>query len=110
MAGLLWGTPIATELAMAGRQMRSVVFVALALMTVLSQPTGAQSYRLMVKRLEGKVYQAMVSKVIIETRVCGDLGLAEEPEEAILNWEGRFGNNWLLFTSSKIKCDVLTIR
>ena len=85
-------------------------FVALILVTILAQRTDAQSYRVMIKRLHGNVFQAMSSKVIIETRVCGDLGLAEEPEEAILNWEGRFGYNWLLFTGSRTRCEVLTIR
>ena len=64
----------------------------------------------MVKRVHGNVFQAMSSKVLIETRVCADLGLAEEPEEAILNWQGRFGYNWLLFTGSRTRCEVATIR
>jgi hypothetical protein len=31
-------------------------------------------------------------------------------EEAILNWEGSFGNNWIVFTASGTKCDVSKIR
>jgi hypothetical protein len=83
---------------------------ALVLVVLLSYPAMAQSYRIKVKRLEGNVYEAQASKVIIETRVCGDLEPGHPTEDAILNWEGRFGNNWLLFTESKIRCDVVAIR
>jgi hypothetical protein len=47
--------------------------------------------------------------VIIETRRC-DWMLDDEEEEAILNWEGSFGNNWILFTASNTRCDVAAIR
>jgi hypothetical protein len=91
--------------------MRAPVIAAAAfvLVVLLSYPAFAQSYRIKVKRVDGNVYQALSSKVIIETRICGDLELADVPEEAILNWEGRYGNNWLLFTTSKIRCDVVAI-
>jgi hypothetical protein len=83
---------------------------ALALLTLPAEPAHAQSYRVTVQRLHGPVFQAIESQVVIETRACGDLGLAEQPEPAILNWEGRYGANWLLFTASRIKCDVVGIR
>ena len=76
----------------------------------LTIPVRAQSYRITVTHLEAHAFDAANSKVVIETRSCGNLGLAEQPEEAILNWEGPYGDNWLLFTGSKIKCDVVAVR
>jgi hypothetical protein len=92
--------------------MTARLWIALALCSMLAAPArlDARSYRIVVKRIDRNVYQAMASKVIIETRVCGDLTLAEEPEEAVLNWEGPYGDNWLRFTASRIRCDVATIR
>ena len=95
---------------MAASPAKASFICALAVITVLAAPLAAQSYRVTVQRLDANVYQAAASRVIIETRACGDLGLAEEPEEAILNWEGSYGRNWLLFTSSKTRCDVVAIR
>ena len=70
---------------------------------------GAAQYKVVIKRLDNNLFQAQASKVIIETRRCGDL-MPDEQEEAILNWEGSFGNNWILFTASGTRCDVATIR
>jgi hypothetical protein len=85
--------------------------VAASFALVLSElPVDAAAYRISVRHLDANLYQAVASKVIIETRVCGDLGAGDEPQDAVLNWEGAFGANWLMFTSSKIKCDVVTIR
>ena len=70
---------------------------------------GASQYKVVIKRLDSNLFQAQTSKVIIETRRCGDL-MAGDDEEAILNWEGSFGNNWILFTASGSRCDVATIR
>ena len=96
---------------MAGRMAARVALSAvLALVTFLTQPASAQAYRVMIRRLEANVYQALASSVIIETRACADLDLGDAPEEAILNWEGRFGHNWVLFTASRTRCDVATIR
>jgi len=69
---------------------------------------GAAQYKVVIKRLDSNLFQAQASKVIIETRRCGDL--MTDDEEAILNWEGSFGNNWILFTASGTRCDVATIR
>jgi hypothetical protein len=49
----------------------------------------------------------MKSKVIIETRLCLELALSEE---AVLKWEGRYGDNWIIFLSSGTKCDVVALR
>ena len=71
---------------------------------------GAAQYKVVIKRLDSNVFQARASKVIIETRRCGDWMPDGDEEEAILNWEGSFGNNWILFTASGTRCDVATIR
>ena len=70
---------------------------------------GAAQYKVVIKRLDSNLFQAQASKVLIETRRCGDL-IADDDDEAILNWEGSFGNNWILFTASGTRCDVATIR
>jgi hypothetical protein len=82
----------------------------LFVLILLIAPTSADQYRVTVRRLDKNLYQAVASKVIIETRLCFDLAPDQDTEEAILNWEGRYGNNWLLFTGSKAKCDVAAIR
>jgi hypothetical protein len=70
----------------------------------------AAQYKVVIRRLEANVFQAKASKVIIETRRCADWTANDDEEEAILNWEGSFGNNWILFTASGTRCDVATIR
>lgn len=70
---------------------------------------GAAQYKVVIKRLDDNRFQAQASRVIIETRRC-DRMLDGEEEEAILNWEGSFGNNWILFTASNTRCDVASIR
>jgi hypothetical protein len=84
--------------------------IALLSVTALTTSVWAQSYRLTVTHLDAHAFEAANSKVVIETRACGNLGLGEEPEEAILNWEGPYGDNWLLFTRTRIKCDVIAVR
>jgi hypothetical protein len=70
----------------------------------------AAQYKVVIRRLDTNLFQAQASKVIIETRRCGDWTANDDEEEAILNWEGSFGNNWILFTASGTRCDVATIR
>lgn len=64
-------------------------------------------YNVNVKRIERNLYQDTSSKVIIETRLCLELAIGDD---AILQWEGRYGDNWLLFVSSGQKCDVVALR
>jgi hypothetical protein len=70
---------------------------------------GAAQYKVVIKRLDDNRFQAQASRVIIETRRCDWFADGEE-DEAILNWEGSFGNNWILFTASNTRCDVAAIR
>jgi hypothetical protein len=73
-------------------------------------PVSAAQYKVFIKRLDANTFQAHASKVIIETRRCGDWMPEEELEEAILNWDGPLGYNWIVFTGSGTKCDVALIR
>ena len=87
---------------------RALVATALCLVVSVAS-VGAAQYKVVIKRLDSNLFQAQASKVLIETRRCGDL-MPDDDEEAILNWEGSFGNNWILFTASGARCDVATIR
>jgi hypothetical protein len=80
------------------------------LLTAVAPVAGAE-YKVTVRHLGPRVYQAQSSKVLIETRLCGDwMPDDDTAEEAILHWEGSYGNNWILFTASRKKCDVAMIR
>ena len=82
----------------------------ICLLTAVAPAAGAE-YKVMVRHVDRRAYQAQSSKVIIETRLCGDWMPDDDAvEEAILHWEGSYGNNWILFTASRRKCDVALIR
>jgi hypothetical protein len=87
--------------------LRGSIIAAYLLATGVS--LAADQYKVLIKRLDTNTFQAQASKVIIETRLCAG-EVADDAEEAILNWEGSFGNNWIVFTASGMKCDVATIR
>jgi len=87
---------------------RAVFITAVCLLASVAS-IGAAQYKVVIKRLDSNLFQAQASKVFIETRRCGDL-TSDAEEEAILNWEGSFGNNWILFTASGTRCDVASIR
>jgi hypothetical protein len=76
-------------------------------MCALLLATSLERYNVNVKRIERNLYQDTSSKAIIETRLCLELALGED---AILQWEGRYGDNWLLFVGSGTKCDVIALR
>jgi hypothetical protein len=77
----------------------------------MAAPVAAAQYKVVIKRLDANVFQAQASKVIIETRRCDAwLESGERQEEAVLNWEGAYGNNWILFIASGTRCDVSLIR
>jgi hypothetical protein len=67
----------------------------------------ADRYSVTVKRLDKDLYQDATSKTIIETRYCYEYAYGEE---AVLTWEGRYGNNSLIFKSSGTKCEVVSLR
>jgi hypothetical protein len=78
-----------------------------ALLLAVTVPVSGEKYSVMVKRLEKDLYRDLTSKTIIETKYCYEYTYGDE---AILNWEGRYGDNWLLFVDSKTKCDVVALR
>lgn len=69
-------------------------------------PLSADTYRVRVTRIDSNLYKDTNSKVIIETRLCLELAL---DDDAVLRWEGRYGNNWIVFSSGE-KCDVVALR
>jgi hypothetical protein len=90
--------------------LRSILAVGISVFAITVPLTAAQ-YKVVIKRLDANVFQAQASKVIIETRRCDTWLESDQPqEEAILNWEGAYGNNWILFTASGTRCDVSRIR
>ena len=64
-------------------------------------------YNVTVRRIEKDLYSVQGAKVIIETRYCYEYAYGQD---AILQWEGKYGDNWLLFVDSKTKCDVVDLR
>jgi len=81
----------------------------LCIVTVLAMsiPVIAERYSINVRRIEQNLYRDTLSKTIIETRYCYQYAYGED---AILQWEGKYGNNWLLFVNSATKCDVVALR
>ena len=88
---------------------RAVLLAVVSILTSVPTVDAAQ-YKVVITRLDANLFEAKASKVVIQTRRCGDWTPEDEEEEAILNWEGSFGNNWILFTASGTRCDVATIR
>ena len=89
--------------------LRTLVAVGLCVVAAVA-PLTASQYKIVIRRLDANTFQAQASKVIIETRRCGDWVASDVEEQAILNWEGAYGSNWILFTASGTRCDVATIR
>jgi len=89
--------------------LRAVIIVGVCLLAA-GVPLQATQYKVLIKRLDSNTFQAQASKVIIETSRCADWMPDNDLEEAILNWEGSFGYNWIVFTASGTKCDVSKIR
>jgi hypothetical protein len=63
-------------------------------------------YRVNVSRVDSNLYRDHASKAIIETRYCYQYATRDD---AVLRWEGRYGNNRLIF-SSGTTCDVIAVR
>lgn len=61
---------------------------------------------MVVTRVDRNLYRDQSSKVIIETKYCYEYA---HLDDAVLKWEGRFGDNWIIF-SSDTKCDVVALR
>lgn len=86
--------------------MRRLAFVAtlVACCTVIA---SADRYSVTVKRIEKDLYQVVGAKLIVETRYCFQYTYGDD---AILNWEGPYGDNWLLFINAETKCSVIALR
>jgi hypothetical protein len=84
-----------------------VMCTVLAFVVTMAASLVAERYSINVRRIESNLYQDTASRTIIETRYCYQYTYGED---AILQWEGKYGNNWLLFIDSKTKCDVVALR
>jgi len=96
-----------TILTLTTENVKRLIVTATLLAVCAGGVAAADIYRLTVRRIERNLYQDRTSKTIIETRLCIELALNDD---AILNWEGRYGNNWLLFVDTGNKCDVVALR
>lgn len=77
----------------------------LVLLIIFTAPSDR--YNVSVKRIEKDLYSVAGAKIIIEARYCYEYAYGSD---AILQWEGKYGDNWLLFVDSKTKCDVVNLR
>ena len=82
-------------------------FVCVLGVIAVSVPVFAERYSVNVRRIESNLYRDTSSKAIIETRYCYEYTYGDD---AILQWQGKYGDNWILFIDSKTKCDVIAIR
>ena len=78
-----------------------LIAAALAMTTVLVQ---ADVYRVSVTWKDTDLYTTS-DGVVIKTRYCLELALLDS---AVLNWEGPYGRNWIVFKNGK-KCDVVGV-
>lgn len=65
----------------------------------------AEFYKVNVKRIDQDLYKDTVSGVFIETRYCYEYAYGEE---AILKWEGKYGDNKIIFDGGG-ECDVKNV-
>jgi hypothetical protein len=86
--------------------MTRLLFVIALLVSPVALTAEGDTYRVSVTRIESNLYRDVTSGVIIETRWCLELALMDD---AVLRWEGRYGNNWIVFSNSQ-KCDVIALR
>jgi hypothetical protein len=69
-------------------------------------PLNAEYYKVNVSRIDKDLYRDNSSKTLIETRFCSEYATRED---AVLKWEGRYGNNKLVFDSGT-SCGVVALR
>jgi hypothetical protein len=73
---------------------------------LVAVPAAAEVYRVTVTRIDYNLYRDVGSKAIIETRFCHE---RVNRDDAVLKWEGRYGDNWIVFSDGS-KCDVVAVR
>lgn len=78
----------------------------LIVVACVAQAQARELYRVSVTRLDSNLYRDHTSKAIIETKYCYEYA---NRDDAVLRWEGRYGNNRLIF-SSGTTCDVTAVR
>lgn len=85
-------------------RVRLFAVVTLVLATPLT--AVADYYRVTVTRKAQDVYRDDSSGTLIITRYCYEYAYADR---AVLKWEGRYGDNWITFSSGS-RCSVDTVR
>ena len=85
---------------------KSLLTCFLIVVASVASMQARELYRVNVSRVDSNLYRDHTSKGIIETRYCYQYATRDD---AVLRWEGRYGNNRLIF-SSGTTCDVIAVR
>ena len=85
---------------------KSLLTCFLIVVASVASMQARELYRVNVSRVDSNLYRDHTSKAIIETRYCYQYATRDD---AVLRWEGRYGNNRLIF-SSGTTCDVIAVR
>ena len=85
---------------------KSLLTCFLIVVASVASMQAREVYRVNVSRVDNNLYRDHTSKAIIETRYCYQYATRDD---AVLRWEGRYGNNRLIF-SSGTTCDVIAVR
>ncbi len=83
--------------------MKKIVFVLAGMMLFLSGPACAEFYKVNVKRVDKDLYKDLDSGTFIKTRYCYEYSYGDE---AILKWEGKYGDNKIIFKGPGGECEV----
>lgn len=71
----------------------------------LSTPVYAEYYKVNVKRIDKDLYKDLNTGTFITTQYCYEYAYGEE---AILKWEGQYGDNKIIFDGGS-ECDVKNV-
>jgi hypothetical protein len=85
---------------------KSLLTCFLMVVASVASTQARELYRVNVSRLDSNLYRDHTSKAIIETKYCYEYATRDD---AVLRWEGRYGNSRLIF-SSGTACEVVAVR
>lgn len=75
------------------RRLYRAALILIAFLT-LTAPAWAEFYKVNITRVNQDLYKDTLSGILIKTRYCYEYVYSED---AILQWEGKFGDNKLIF-------------
>lgn len=84
-------------------QMRTQLATCMLLVLTLAGPAHAQTYRVTVERVADNLYRDRTTQNVIQTERCFVFAYFED---AILEWHGQYGDNWLIFPRG-VRCRVI---